>query len=72
LFRLQDYDRPDRIPVALRAAQAKGDRVPETLHFTAQKPKLRPSAIGQERFKPPIVVVVGKGKRSAVIGKIQS
>jgi hypothetical protein len=72
LFGIQGYNRTNRIPVALRAAQAKDNAIPNALHCTAEKSNLRPGAISQQYFNAPIMIEVGERNSLAVIAIIQS
>ena len=68
-----DGDRgADRIAIAFLSTQAEGDGVANILHRVAQDAQLRSVPVFEDHFQPPVVVEVGKDKRPAVVGKIQS
>ena len=60
------------IAITFLSAQAECDGVADFFHRVAQDSQLWRVPVLEDNFQSPIVVEVGKNKRSAVVGKVQT
>src|SRR5215469_1703157 len=71
-FRFNGNGGADGVMIALLAAQSKGNRVADAIHYVAKNAELRRVAILENHFEVAIAVEVGKRKGASILEEIQS